>query len=281
MYENNYDFTSKVMITNIQRFSLHDGPGIRTTVFLKGCSLRCPWCCNPENIKPDIQKYIKDDTEKFYGTEMTLKELYDEIIKDKAFYAGNISEYNIRNAKDLENLPGGITFSGGEPLLQIKKMTPLLQKLKDDHIHMSIETSLYADEESLDAALEYIDLFYIDIKSLDKEFCKNILKGDLSRYISNIQTVFNSKKPVVIRIPVIGGYTDKQENRQAIIDFLKANKNANILRIELLKEHDLGKSKYISLGYDPPKYVGASDELMENYCEEIKKTGLEVEICHI
>ena len=90
MYENNYDFTSKVMITNIQRFSLHDGPGIRTTVFLKGCSLRCPWCCNPENIKPDTQKYIKDDIEKFYGTEMTLKELYDEIIKDKDFYAGNI-----------------------------------------------------------------------------------------------------------------------------------------------------------------------------------------------
>ena len=75
MYENNYDFTSKVMITNIQRFSLHDGPGIRTTVFLKGCSLRCPWCCNPENIKPDIQKYIKDNIEKIYGTKITLKEL--------------------------------------------------------------------------------------------------------------------------------------------------------------------------------------------------------------
>lgn len=278
MESNNKD---KIPVTNIQRFSLHDGPGIRTTIFLKGCSLRCPWCCNPENISPKPQPYKKDGTEGIYGKYMTSDELYNEIIKDKDFYDSDISYSGIGAAKNLKSLPGGITFSGGEPLLQMKKLKPLLQRLKQEHIHMTVETSLYGDKDSLEIALEYIDLFYIDIKSLDIVFCKNIIGGSLERYMTNMQAVFDSEKSVVIRIPVIGGYTDSYENRHKIIDFLKINKNNNILSVELLKEHNLGNSKYMSIGYKPPQYKGVSDEFMELYKKEMEENGIKAEICRI
>ena len=107
----------KVRISNIQRFSLHDGEGIRTTIFLKGCNLRCPWCANPENIDFEFTKYKNKDTkeEGIFGKDIDNLELYNEIIKDKEFY------------KDSN---GGVTFSGGEPLIQIRKLEPLLAKLK-------------------------------------------------------------------------------------------------------------------------------------------------------
>lgn len=107
-----------MLITNIQRFSLHDGPGIRTTIFLKGCSLRCPWCSNPENIKPYPEKYYKDGIEGIYGKNYTCDEVYNEIIKDRAFYDEN----------------GGVTFSGGEALLYVNELLPLLEKLKKERI---------------------------------------------------------------------------------------------------------------------------------------------------
>ena len=117
------DLYDKILVTNIQRFSLHDGPGIRTTVFLKGCSLKCPWCANPENLKPYQEKYIKNGIISTYGKYMSCEEIYDEVIKDKNFYI-EVSHSMTNNY--LESLPGGITFSGGEALLQVEKIIPLL-----------------------------------------------------------------------------------------------------------------------------------------------------------
>lgn len=107
-----------VRITNIQHFSLQDGMGIRTTVFLKGCNLNCPWCSNPENISFEIENYHHDNQSEYFGYDISLEDLEKEILKDEVFYGDD----------------GGVTFSGGEPLLQIKEFKPLLKSLKNKNI---------------------------------------------------------------------------------------------------------------------------------------------------
>ena len=209
---------NKILITNIQHFSLHDGPGIRTTIFLKGCGIKCPWCANPENYYSYEQKYIKDGVVGIYGKTYTCDELYTEVIKDKPFYIGEINNYRISRVSDLELLPGGVTFSGGEPLLQMERLLPLFDKLSEDKVHTTIETSLFAPWSSLEIAINHIDLFYVDMKILDAEKCSNILAGSIQVYLDNLHRLLNSQKPIIIRIPIINGYTDDCSNINLIVD---------------------------------------------------------------
>ncbi len=263
----------KILLTNIQRFSLHDGPGIRTTVFLKGCSLRCPWCANPENIEPHVQQYCKDGQKGTYGRYYTSGELLAELQKDKVFYTQMASETT------LGKLPGGVTFSGGEPLLQFAALEPVLRELKAEKIHICIETCLFAPREMLELALRYVDLFYVDIKILNAVRCRNILCGDTEQYLSNIEQLFKLHKDVIFRIPVIGGYTDGEENIDEIVSFLLQFKP---LKIELIKEHNLGKSKYLSLGKKPLELNCVSDEQMERIKAALFDiTKLPIEICKV
>ena len=270
----------RILLTNIQRFSLHDGPGIRTTVFLKGCSLHCPWCSNPENINHRVQRYIKDGHVDYYGIEYDCNEIYDVIIKDMAFYSGDW------NSHDLEKMPGGVTFSGGECLLQMDRLRPLLERLNFEKIHTVIETSLFSSEWHLDIALKHIDLFYVDVKMLDYKQCHAILGGDLRYYYANLCTLLKSAKPIVFRVPVIGGYTDLAVNRERVKDFFRTIEG-NVLKIELLKEHKLGLSKYKSLvdGDNEiciPNYIGVKDQLMYKYKSEIEEVvNIPVDICEI
>ena len=264
----------RIIVTNMQRFSLHDGPGIRTTVFLKGCSLRCPWCSNPENLRAEPQEYIKDGVSGIYGKYYSCDELYTEVIKDKVFYGEYSSEVN----RNLGNAPGGVTFSGGEALLQADKLEPLLMRLKAECIHMAVETCLFVPERLLDIAIKYIDLFYVDIKILDSLNCKHILGGDIELYYRNLSALFESETPVVFRIPVIGMWTDDQENRKNVLKLLK---KYHPLKVELIKEHNLGISKYQSLSMDIPDYKGVNDKLMQEYAERIACIGIDVEICTI
>lgn len=298
MSENIWNSSNKsLLVTNIQRFSLHDGPGIRTTVFLKGCPLRCPWCSNPENWENRPQSYIKDGTKGTYGYYMTPAELYAEIIRDKFFYDNGFTsnQFQIHCVDDLSKLPGGVTFSGGECLLQTEALKPLLQKLKEDHIHTAVESCLFVPEINVQTALEYIDLFYVDIKVLDAHLCKEILHGDLELFLCNAERVIYSGKPIVFRIPVINGYTENESNRKAVKKFLRRfiypnmphGHQASILKLELIKEHNLGLNKYTSLlaggnkGYKIPDYKGVSDKLMEQYASELEDIGIKVEICGI
>lgn len=278
---------NSVLLTNIQRFSLHDGPGIRTTVFLKGCSLRCPWCSNPENLVAVPEPYVKDGQTGTYGVYMTCEEIYDEVMKDKAFYgSGSYSwtkEFSedkgeIKTGAELDALPGGVTFSGGEALLQIDKLEPLLKQLKAEHIHMTTETCLFVPIDKLELAMRYIDLFYVDMKFLDKSLCMNVLHGDLELYLSNLDILFSADVPVVIRIPVISGYTDIEENRNLVLQLLEKYRP---LKVELIKEHDLGYSKYVSLSLSAPNYKGVSDEVMDEYKKRIERLGLVAQVCKI
>ena len=285
-----------ILLTNIQRFSLHDGPGIRTTVFLKGCSIHCPWCSNPENLLHREQRYVKMDhngkvEEKgTYGKWYSPDELYSEVIKDKAFYGS----CNANSASYLDSLPGGVTFSGGECMLQMKELDPMLQRLNDEQIHTIVETSLFCSSVQLSIAIKHIDLFYVDIKVLNDDLCSSSLGGRIELYKNNLVTLLNSGKPVVFRLPVIGGYTDSEENRKAVVELIesKAKSYSNLLKIEILKEHNLGTNKYQSLidgGNEImlPEYNGVSDELMGQYKIEIEEglriigSSIPVEICKI
>lgn len=285
-----------ILLTNIQRFSLHDGPGIRTTVFLKGCSIHCPWCSNPENLLHREQRYVKMnhngkvEEEGTYGKWYSPDELYSEVIKDKAFYGS----CNANLATYLDSLPGGVTFSGGECMLQMKELDPMLQRLNDEQIHTIVETSLFCSSVQLSIAIKHIDLFYVDIKVLNDDLCSSSLGGRIEPYKNNLVTLLNSGKPVVFRLPVIGGYTDSEENRKAVVELIesKAKSYSNLLKIEILKEHNLGTNKYQSLidgGNEImlPEYNGVSDELMGQYKIEIEEglrivgSSIPVEICKI
>lgn len=243
-----------IFLTNIQRFSLHDGPGIRTTVFLKGCTLHCPWCSNPENVYGNDGKYY------------TPEKLLREILRDKIFYDGDIR--------------GGVTFSGGEPLLQIDALVPVLEALKSENVHTSVETCLYASPEKLCTAMKYIDLFHIDMKIMNAEGALKILGGDYGLYLRNLDTLMKSGNDVIVRIPVIGGYTDSEENMKAVKETL-ARYSGRIQRADLIKGHNLGAGKYKKLGLDEPRFTAVSDKFMLRYKIDILCFGFQAEICRI
>lgn len=254
-----------MIITNIQRFSLHDGPGIRTTVFLKGCSIRCPWCSNPENINHQIERYVKDGKEGFYGKEYSVEEVLKEVLKDKIFYEDN----------------GGVTFSGGEALLYAKELLPLMEQIKQNNISIAVESSLFVPSSYLEMVIPFVEYFYVDLKVMDKERCSFLLKGNLELFKSNLSILAKSKK-FNVRIPVIYGYTDDENNIKCIIDVIREYRSS-IEKVELIKGHNLGDNKYVTLGKEIPKKAEVSDLFLEEYKKKIMDTvdAVGVEICRI
>jgi len=237
-------------VSNIQRVCFHDGPGIRTTVFLSGCPIRCPWCSNPET-----SIYTKDDVYKFY----TISELLDIIVKDKFLY----------------NEEGGVTFSGGEPLIQSKNLSILMKKLKEECINIAIETSLYSNEDNLSDLIDHIDLFIIDIKILLKNEAFEIFGGKLEKYLNNIKKVFEKNKKVIFRIPLIYPYITNEENLNEIYDFLKRYKP---FKVEIFKGHNLGKEKYKKLGLEYKDVNTINNDQIEEIKNKIREIGIQIEV---
>ena len=271
------------LISNIQRFSLHDGPGIRTTVFFMGCSLRCPWCSNPENLKKKQRKYVKDGREGVYGVYYSQEELYLELIKDKLFYTGEIADYQITEVSQIDKLPGGVTFSGGEALLHLTDIEETLVRLRKDGIHLAVESCLFVPESKLTFALKYIDLFYVDVKAIEPTFCKDVLDGVIEHYLNNMELLLSSGKPVIIRVPVIGGYTDSIEIIKGNIKQISLWKSSykNLLKVEVIKGHNLGEDKYKSLGMKLPMFLEVNDDALYVYIENLSKCGIPCEVCII
>lgn len=251
----------KILISNIQRFSLQDGPGIRTTLFLKGCNLRCPWCANPENLENNIKKIVKDNREYIFGYYMEVEKLKEELIKDKSYY-------------ELNN--GGVTFSGGEPLLQFKKLEKLLIELKSENINMCIETSLFAPKEMLEIAIKYIDEFIVDVKILDKNICKKVLGGNINNFYQNLDELFSKKKNINIRIPVTKEFTFNE--KEDIINLLK---KYSPKKVEIFKIHNLAEKKYDILGMKINKFHNITNDELESFRRELKDIGCNVEICKL
>lgn len=236
----------KALVSNIQRFSLHDGPGIRTTVFSMGCSIKCRWCCNPENLTHVIKHCGNKTWGKFYSTE----ELVEVLLRDKEYYGTE----------------GGITFSGGEFLINIDEFESTLIALKNEGINLCVETSLYCSSDSLKKALKYFDLFIIDFKILgNKDDAMELCHADTDCFFSNFNIFAENNAKFIARIPCFAK-TIAQENLEMISTLF--SKKAPSL-IEIFKIHNLGQSKYESLGQEYNS--GQEYEISDSQMDKVKK----------
>ena len=248
-----------VLITNIQRMCFHDGPGIRTTVFLKGCNLHCPWCANPENISASPQEYELDGRKGVYGNLYSCEELFAEVMKDYEYYSPD----------------GGVTFSGGEPLLQIAKLIQLLSELKKHGISTAVETALQVPLAIWQDAADLIDHYIVDLKILDIEQCRSIIGGDVNCYESCFAFLEERDADITLRIPLNHEYTMREENIDLLDDFLKRHSD---IPVEIFATHDLGSRKYESLSMKLPVFRKVSDDDIAVVSKRFDRDGLKVSI---
>ena len=244
----------KATIFDIERNSYVDGPGIRTTVFFKGCNLRCKWCHNPESQKAEKEilfyrdkctncgrcKDITADNESFFcfndakeicGKDYTVDAVFNEIIKDKTFY---------------ENSGGGVTFSGGECMLQIDFLLEILKKCKENGIHTAVDTAGCVPWDNFEEILPYTDLFLYDIKAMNDEIHKEYTGVSNTLILENLAKLLKFDACVWVRVPVISDANDSEEEMEKIKAFFLANGYPE--KVELLPYHAMGEHKYTALG---------------------------------
>lgn len=289
----------KGIVFNIQRFSINDGPGIRTTVFLKGCNNRCSWCHNPESLSiyPEMQFFsdrcigcgrclnscpngiqeFKENKRVFHrnkcetcgecakacfsgaieisGKSMSAEEVMNEILQDKVYY---------------ENSKGGVTISGGEPLLQKAFTKEILMLCKDSNIHTTIQTAGNYNLEALKELLPYTDLIMHDLKAFSDEIHMKYVGCKAGKIKENIKGLAEMAIDLIIRTPVIAGINDSTVEIQNIALMIKDFKR--LLYYELIPYHKLGVSRYTHLGMDYIfNFEAPSKEKIEELAELAKK----------
>ncbi len=218
-------------IFDIQKFSVHDGPGIRTIVFLKGCMLRCKWCCNPESQSFEIQTMTQNGKEKIVGKDTTVKDIIDIVKKDMPYY---------------KRSGGGMTLSGGEMLCQSDFAYALLRSAKEASINTAVETTGFASFEKIEKLLPYIDTVLMDIKHINSEKHKAFTTQPNELILENAVKIAEKAKKLIIRVPVIPTFNDTEEEIREIAKFAKSLKGVE--EINLLPYHKFGKDKYDGLG---------------------------------
>jgi pyruvate formate lyase activating enzyme len=222
---------SKGTLLRIEHGSIHDGEGIQTVVFLKGCPLRCLWCSTPESQKMEPEAFGS----KSYGRIIDSDDLMVEIMKDSIFF------FHSR---------GGVTVSGGEPLMQPDFVREILMKSHASGIPTTMETSMYGSPETVSSLIEHLDLLYMDIKHLDSDRHREITGVSNERILSNIKLAASAEKgpKIVVRMPVIPTINDNDENMRALGRFCSGLKKLD--RIELLPYHRLGITSYETMGLE-------------------------------
>ena len=251
----------KAMIFDIQRNSYVDGPGIRTTVFFKGCNLKCKWCHNPESqsfekeilfyknkctncgrckdLTVDDENFICfNDAKEICGKEYSVDEVLKEVIKDKAFY---------------ETSGGGVTFSGGECMLQIDFLTEILKKCKENGIHTAVDTAGHIPWESFEKIIPDTDLFLYDIKAMNDEIHKEYTGVTNSLILENLARLLKSNVGVWVRVPIIPGVNDSEDEMKKIKSFFEVNGYPE--KVELLPYHAMGEHKYVALNRKSENFV--------------------------
>ena len=287
LYES-HEAVPKGVVFNIQHFTIHDGPGIRTEVFLKGCALKCKWCSNPESIKmkQEIGVYAsrcigvdkcgycldacpKCDRGVFYrhdnriagidqdictnclkcadacpsdaivvwGNLISVKDVMAEVMGDMAFY---------------EKSGGGVTVSGGDPLIQWQFTQEILKQCRDKNIHTCLETELHCRASLLDELYPYTDMVITDIKHMDPQKHREYTGVDNNLILENIIKTVEMKKQLIIRIPVVPGHNNSKDNIKATAEFITEKLSNNLLQLQLLPYRPLGLEKYDSLNMDYP-----------------------------
>lgn len=296
------------LVFNIERFAIHDGPGIRTLVFMKGCPLRCLWCSSPQTQKPfpeftydpeacqrcgtcikyctskaisfsaeneividarlccfcgECAKVCPNQALELIGSYYTVDSLYREIEKDRAFFRRS---------------QGGITVGGGEPTLQSQFLTEFLHKCKRQYMHTAIETCGYCSGDRLNKVIKYCDMVFMDIKHMDDQVHQK-LTGVSNRIILKNAREIASRTPMVIRIPVVPGCNDSEDNIGATAEFA-AELGEKLLKVDLLPYHKLGLDNYRRLGlkYQLDGIESPSAEKMEKLREIVARFGIRVQV---
>lgn len=223
---------TKGRIFDIQRYSIHDGPGIRTIVFLKGCVLRCRWCCNPESQKYDIETMMVHGKPKTIGRDVTVKEVMETVEKDRQYYRRS---------------DGGLTLSGGESLCQSDFARDLLKAAKESGINTAMESMGCASYETIEKILPYLDTYLMDIKHTNPVKHKEFTGRSNELMLENAKKIAESgQTSLVIRVPVIPGFNDRVDEIESIARF--SDKLPGVKKIHLLPYHRLGQDKYEGLG---------------------------------
>lgn len=255
--------TVKGRIFDIQRFSIHDGPGIRTIIFLKGCVLRCRWCCNPESQEYDIQTMMVQGKSKITGRDVTVEEVMEEIKKDLPYYRRS---------------GGGVTLSGGEALCQPDFAAALLQACREYGIHTAMESTGYADFNVIERYLPYLDVFLMDIKHTDSKKHERFTSKSNELILKNARRIAETGGKLIIRVPVIPTFNHTKEEIKAIADFAKTL--PGVEELHLLPYHRLGQDKYEGLGreYTLSHIEPLSNEYMEELLETANASGLKCQI---
>ena len=251
-------------IFDIQKYSIHDGPGIRTIVFLKGCPLRCKWCCNPEAQIRDIQIMVQGGKEKTVGRDVSVEEVMEEVMKDSAYYRRS---------------GGGLTLSGGECLLQPDFAGALLRAAKENGLHTAIESTGFAKFETIqEKILPWLDLYLMDIKHMDSKKHKMFTSQPNERILENARKITDAGQKLIVRVPVIPTFNDTPEEIYAIAQFARSLKGVE--EMNLLPYHRLGQDKYAGIGreYTLAHLVPPSNEHMEMLKEVAESAGIRVKI---
>lgn len=251
-------------IFNIQRFSIHDGPGVRTIVFLKGCPLRCKWCCNPESQDYKPETIITGGVSKNVGRDVTVAEVMEEIERDRVYYRRSGF--------------GGVTLSGGECLWQPAFSEALLTVCQDRGISTAIETTGFADMEVIRRILPHVDTVLMDIKHINGEKHKQYTTKDNSLILENAAHIAREAKNLIIRTPVIPTFNDSRSEIAEIAKF--AASLENVKEMHLLPYHRIGSDKYAGLGrkYEMAHISPPSKESMKELLAVVKEYGLKGQI---
>ncbi len=255
---------TKGRIFDIQRFSVHDGKGIRTIVFLKGCPLRCKWCCNPESQVYAVQEMTLGGKVKTVGRDVTVGEVMEEVERDRVYY---------------KRSGGGLTLSGGESLTQPDFATALLRAAKESGINTAMESTGFADFSVIERFLPYLDVYLMDIKHINREKHKEFTTQYNDLILENARKIAESGKVrLIIRTPVIPTFNATEEEIGEIARFASSLKGVEEMHI--LPYHRIGMDKYSGLGreyllkdIEPP-----SKELMDRLLRVVEAVGLRGQI---
>ena len=289
-------------IFDLQRFSVHNGPGIRTTVFFKGCNLRCLWCHNPESYLMNPQIRFSKDKCMDCGTckkacpkglfrpqlqmqsvEVVLEKCGECVACAKACLFGALSQ--VGEAKDAGQLMavikkdksyylnsgGGLTLSGGEPLLQPDFAVKLLKYAKEEGIHTALDTAGDVEFSVFEQVLPNVDLLLFDLKVMDKKQHTKYTGRSNERILENLKKLFHRNTPIFLRIPLIKGVNDTTNNAIAIKSLMELDKKGLIRRVEVLPYHEMGKDKGEEMGIEQEKFSAPHPEVCQSIQDILEK----------
>lgn len=263
---------SKAIIFDIKRFAVHDGPGIRTTVFFKGCTMNCWWCHNPESISAtpvSVNRILTLGNEKYtrsqiIGKDYSVDELMNEIAKDRVF---------------MDESDGGVTLSGGEPLLQHKFLSVLLPRLKKQGFHVALDTCAFVPKHVMESVVPFVDLFLFDLKNPEPEMHKKYTGAELSVVVENFNYLISKNCNIRVRIPFIPGINDSENSINGFIEILKKGVAA-IQQVDILPYHKIADNKYKKFALENRMNAFAEPDEMatESFASAFRKAGFNVTI---